>query len=75
MSQKKIDPSMYVYNVITEYPFVKEIFVENGFKGITDPIQFKTIAKRVTIETACKMKKVDLQTFIDRLNLSIKNNL
>ncbi|MGE4319545.1 MAG: DUF1858 domain-containing protein [Deferribacterales bacterium] len=42
--------------------------VEFGFKSITDPIKFSTVAKIMTIEAACKMKNVDMEAFLKALN-------
>jgi len=70
--EKTVSLTMTVHEVITIYPFLKDVFVLHGFKGITDPIQFNTIARKITIEKACRMKDVDAGDFLDELNKSIR---
>jgi len=63
-----ISRDMTVHDVIHDHPELKETFVEYGFKKITDPLKLMTVAKIVTIEGACSMKRVDLDDFLNRLN-------
>ncbi len=65
---------MTVHEVITKYPFVKEIFIKHGFEGITNPIQFNTVARKITVEKACKMKDVDIDVFLGDLNSAVSDN-
>ena len=70
----KISKDMTVYKVVSQYPHLKDIFIESGFKSITDPIKFNTVAKVITIENACKMKNVDLSLFLIKLNNAVADS-
>ncbi|WP_164885330.1 PAS domain-containing protein [Geovibrio thiophilus] len=67
----KITKEMTVYKVVSEYPHLKEIFIESGFKSITDPIKFNTVAKVISLENACRMKDVDPAAFLEKLNNAV----
>lgn len=63
-----ITKDMSVYEVVSNHPETKEIFISNGFSKITDPVKLKTVARFVTLEAACIMKNVDADEFVASLN-------
>ncbi|MCD8491665.1 MAG: DUF1858 domain-containing protein [Geovibrio sp.] len=67
----KITKEMTVHKVVSEYPHLKDIFIESGFKSITDPIKFSTVAKVISLENACRMKEVDPEAFLEKLNNAV----
>lgn len=64
----QVTKDMTVHETVKASPQLKDVFVEFGFKSITDPIKFSTVAKIMTIEAACKMKNVDMEAFLKALN-------
>lgn len=67
----KITKEMTVHKVVSQYPHLKDIFIESGFKSITDPIKFSTVAKVISLENACRMKDVDPAAFLEKLNNAV----
>lgn len=64
----KIKSSDNLYDVITRYPQTKEYFINKGIKQVEDNLILSTLAKRITIETITKSKKINTNLFIDELN-------
>ncbi|HWJ02058.1 MAG TPA: DUF1858 domain-containing protein [Verrucomicrobiae bacterium] len=60
--------SSVVEDVLSKYPGTLEIFVAHGFKDLTNPVMRKTMAKIATIEKVCRMKGVDMNEFLGKLN-------
>ena len=50
-----------------------EVFVEHGFKSLTNPAARATFAKTVTIKQACKIHKVNESEFLDEMNSFIES--
>lgn len=61
-------PSHYVAQVLTWYPTLETVFIDNGFDLITRPSLRKTIARQTTLQQACLMKNVTVDAFISQLN-------
>lgn len=57
-----------VADVIKLHPYCKEVFVSHGFTKIMNPMMLKTVAQKVTLKMACKMKGVNLDGFLEQLN-------
>lgn len=60
-------PSTSAGALIDARPELLEIFVENGFVQMANPMLRSTVARFVTIERACAMHGVDLDRFLARL--------
>lgn len=65
---EKITKEAIVYDVVEQYPETLKVFVDFGFKQLENPVARKTMAKMVTIETACQWKSVDLEKLLGALN-------
>lgn len=70
--QKPINATMKVYDVVTNYPESVNIFLAHGFSLITNPVKLKTVARFVTLETACTMKHVNVELFVRELNSAVE---
>jgi len=57
-----------VGEVIDRYPWLLETFVSSGFKPLANPLLRRTVARRTTIEQACRHMGVDVQPLLEILN-------
>lgn len=65
--QLEITGRSIVDDVVTIYPQTVQVLVESGFPEIQNPVLRRTLAKITTLEKACKMKGIDLETLLIRL--------
>lgn len=63
--EKIIDLSKSVYNLVQEYPEVKEIMQELGFTDITKPGMLNTAGRFMTLPKGAAMKGIPLDTIKD----------
>lgn len=61
----EIDFSKSLYELVSQYPIVKEIMFEIGFKDIVKPGMLQTAGRYVTIPKGAKMKKIPLAIVIE----------
>lgn len=61
-----------VGKILEKYPETLEVFVVNGFEQLKNPVFRKTMANSVTLETALKMKKVNVDLFCEKLEDAIR---
>mgnify|MGYP000856874846 FL=1 len=61
----EIDFSKSLYELISQYPIVKDIMFEIGFKDIVKPGMIQTAGRYVTIPKGAKMKKIPLEKVIE----------
>ncbi|XMB85184.1 DUF1858 domain-containing protein [Mycoplasmatota bacterium WC44] len=59
--EKKINLNTPIFNLVKQYPEVKDIMVEIGFKNIAKPTMINTVGKYMNISTGAKTKKIDLE--------------
>lgn len=66
----KITRDMIVEDVLAKYPEALDIFVKQGhcFKLLANPVVRKSLAKLVTIGTACKLHFIDEEKLLRELN-------
>lgn len=64
---KDIQANSIVWNILNEYPQTLAIFVMFGFNQLKNPVLRNTMARTVTIEKACKMHNVSLETLLASL--------
>ena len=62
---KVIDLSKSVYEIVTEYPELKEVMVELGFSEITKKAMLHSVAKIMTIPKGAVMKNISMDKIID----------
>ncbi len=64
---KEIHANSIVWNVLNEYPQTLDVFVKFGFHQLKNPVLRNTMARTVTLEKACKMHNVSLETLLASL--------
>jgi len=65
---EKIEAGMTPAAVIAWFPQTLEVFESFGFGTLRNPLLRRTLGRSITLESACAMKKVDLQKFLGDLN-------
>lgn len=58
----EIDFSKSLYELVSQYPEMKEIMLGIGFNEITKPGMLQTAGRYMTIPKGAKMKKIPLAT-------------
>ena len=69
-----IGPGTKVYDVIERYPETVSLFREFGFSMIDNPVAQRVFARSISIEQACRLKRVDFAAFQAALNSAIRKN-
>lgn len=64
---KKLDLNKTVSELVAEYPELKEILVELGFKDITQPLALSTVGRIMTIPNGASIKGIELAKVITAL--------
>ncbi|WP_066500891.1 ABC transporter substrate-binding protein [Abyssisolibacter fermentans] len=67
MENKYFDIKDTLFDITEKYKEVIDLLVSVGFDNIKDEKQRKTIGKSITLETALKMKKINVDTFTKQL--------
>jgi hypothetical protein len=67
---ERIAPEHRVAAVLHWHPELEPLFVERGFDLILNPVLRRTVARQVSLKQACRMKGVDLDAFLNKLNQS-----
>ncbi|NLD26443.1 MAG: DUF1858 domain-containing protein [Acholeplasmataceae bacterium] len=57
---QKISLNTPIYQLIKEYPEIKDIMLALGFENITNPVMLQTAGRVMSIKSGAKMKKIDL---------------
>jgi hypothetical protein len=57
----KININTPIYNLIKEYPEIKDIMISLGFKNITNPVMLNTAGKVMNLKSGSKLMKIDLK--------------
>ena len=60
----EIDFSKSLYELVSQYPEIKEIMLGIGFNEITKSGMLQTAGRYMTIPKGAKMKKIPLETII-----------
>ncbi len=65
-----------LYSITEKYPETIAVFVSKGFSQMEDPVQRELFGKMINLETALKMKNINLQMFVSLLNevISLERN-
>ncbi|HAG49877.1 MAG TPA: hypothetical protein DHU69_08665 [Deltaproteobacteria bacterium] len=69
----KITKDMVVEDVLSKYPETLDVFAKQGhcFGLLANPVARKSLAKLVTVETACKLHFIDLEKLLRELNEAV----
>jgi hypothetical protein len=63
-----------IANAIDQYPETLDVFLEFGFKQMSNPVARKTVAKMFTIKQATKIHPVEIDSLLKSLNERIKKS-
>ncbi|MCP5003062.1 MAG: DUF1858 domain-containing protein [Planctomycetes bacterium] len=61
-----------ISDVVGQYPETLEVFLQFGFKQLSNPVARRTIAKMFTVEQATKIHPVQIDVLLKALNEKIK---
>jgi hypothetical protein len=56
--------------VLARYPDLLPVFLAHGFTPLANPVFRKTIARHVSVESACRLLGIDIGLFVQALNAS-----
>ncbi len=71
---KYFDIKDKVYDITEIYPETLEIFIANGFEQLGNEAMRKLMGKTISLEMACKSKKVNIELFTQKLIDRIEQN-
>jgi NnrS protein/Domain of unknown function (DUF1858) len=60
-----------VADVATAYPETIPVFLQFGFSMITNPVMRQTVARSVSLEQVCRLRRVDAQALIAALRAAV----
>ena len=67
---REIDFSKTLFELVTEYPEVKQIMSELGFNAINQPGMLQTAGRYMTIPKGAQMKKIPLEQIVTAFETS-----
>lgn len=67
---KKLDLSKPIYELVTQYPELKDIMVELGFKEIANPAMLNSVGRLTTIPKGAKIHKISMMKVVTKLMAS-----
>ena len=67
---REIDFSKTLFELVTEYPEVKQIMAELGFNAINQPGMLQTAGRYMTIPKGAQMKKITLEQIVTAFETS-----
>lgn len=67
MNEKKLNLNQTVFELIANYPELKELLFELGFKDIIKPLMLASVGKIMTLRKGALMRGVSLATIVDKL--------
>ena len=67
---REIDFSKTLFELVTEYPEVKQIMAELGFNAINQPGMLQTAGRYMTIHKGAQMKKITLEQIVTAFETS-----
>jgi ABC-type Fe3+ transport system substrate-binding protein len=68
------DENDSIYDITEKYPEVLDLFVSSGFENMKDESMRKTMGKTVSLKMALSMKRINIDTFVDRMVEIIEEN-
>jgi cytochrome c oxidase cbb3-type subunit 1 len=69
-----ITSDLKVSHVLEKWPNLLPVFIDSGFKAMSNPAARATFAKMITIKQACKVHNVELDSFVKKLNDALNGN-
>lgn len=71
---KYFDYNDSLYDITSRYPETLDLFISNGFEHMRDEKMRESFGKSISLEMALSMKKINIDTFVDRLIEIIEDN-
>ncbi|WP_077369629.1 ABC transporter substrate-binding protein [Anaerosalibacter sp. Marseille-P3206] len=71
---KYFDYNDSIYDITNRYPETLDLFITNGFENMRDEKMREIFGKSITLEMALSMKKINIDTFVDRMIEIIEEN-
>ena len=71
---KYFDYNDTLYDITNRYPETLDLFITNGFEHMRDENMRESFGKSISLEMALSMKKINKDTFVDRLIEIIEEN-
>ncbi|MDU4959680.1 MAG: ABC transporter substrate-binding protein [Sporomusaceae bacterium] len=71
---KYINLTDTVYEITEKYPEVIALLAANGFEQLNNPLLRKTLGKTISLETALRSKKINVELFAQKLEDVIEQN-
>lgn len=68
------DENDSIYDITEKYPEVLDLFVSSGFENMKDESMRKTMGKTISLKMALSMKRINIDTFVDRMVEIIEEN-
>lgn len=62
MQMKTININNKLYDIIVEYPEVKEIMANLGFTNILNPVMLNTMGRVMTLKNGAMTKNISIET-------------
>lgn len=71
---KYFDIKDKVYDITEKYPETIDVFVSSGFEQLANEKMRKALGKTISLEMACKSKKINIELFEKKLIETIEQN-
>ncbi len=71
---KKIDETMSIYKILTEYPFLLKTFKQHGMRKFENSEILEKLGPLLKLKTALSMVSVNQDAFIELLNQTVSDN-
>jgi phage shock protein PspC (stress-responsive transcriptional regulator) len=71
----QITKDMKVAEILSRFPQATQIFIDEGFSALANPVARQTFAKVVTLEKACEKHGIDTEAFLKKLNDSFSSQV
>lgn len=71
---KYFDKKDSIYDITNRYPETLDLFISSGFENMRDEKMREAFGKSISLEMALSMKKINLDTFMDKMEKVIEEN-
>src|SRR5690606_15764497 len=63
-AEGSVTPDWRVADILAAHPDAEPIFLAHGFDAIRNPVLRRTVARRITLAQACRLRGVSVEAFI-----------
>lgn len=71
---KKIDETMSIYSILSEYPFLLKIFKQHGLGKFENPEVLEKLGPLLKLKTVLSLAELNTDSFIGLLNQAVMDN-